>query len=44
MIEKMLEALGKVYPLTERDAGEYARQKISGMTFLIRRLLFSTAR
>lgn len=37
MIEKMLEALRKVYSITELDAGEYARQKISGMTFLIRR-------
>ena len=37
MIEKMLEALGKAYPTRQLDAGEYARQKISGMTFLIRR-------
>ena len=37
MIEKMLKVLGKTYPLTERDAGEYARQKINSMTFLIRR-------
>ena len=36
MVEKMLKVLGKTYPLTERNAGEYACQKINGMTFLIR--------
>ena len=37
MIEKMLEALGKACPMRQLDVGEYARLKISGMTFLIRR-------
>ena len=36
MIENMLKTIGKTYPLTERDAGEYAHQKINGMNFLIR--------
>ena len=36
MIKKMLRTLGKDCPLIERDVGEYAHQKIKGMTFLIR--------
>lgn len=37
MIDKILQLLEKTYPLKELGAGEYARQKISGMTFHIRR-------
>lgn len=37
MIEKMLKAIEKAFPMTELDAGEYAKQKVSGMHFRIRR-------
>lgn len=37
MIERMLQAIGKAFPMTELDAGEYAKQKVSGMHFRIRR-------
>ena len=37
MIQKMIDAISASYPLTELDCGEYARQKVSGMNFIIRR-------
>ena len=37
MIQKMIDAISASYPLTELDCGEYARQKVSGMNFTIRR-------
>lgn len=37
MIGQMLQILEKTYTLKELNVGEYAQQKISGMTFLIRR-------
>lgn len=37
MITKMLAAIGEAFPMTELDCGEYARQKVSGMNFIIRR-------
>ncbi len=36
MTEKMLEAIGQIYPLTEKDCGEFAKSKVNGMKFLIR--------
>lgn len=37
MNDKLLRLIGDTFPLTELDAGEYAQQKVSGMTFHIRR-------
>ena len=37
MTDKMLTAVGAVFPLKELDCGEFATQKVSGMTFRIRR-------
>ena len=37
MINKILDAIGKAFPLAELDCGEYAKQKVSGMNFSIRR-------
>ena len=37
MIQKMIDAIGASFPLTELDCGEYAKQKVSGMNFTIRR-------
>lgn len=37
MVGKMLDIIGKAFEMTELDAGEYKKQKVSGMTFLIRR-------
>ena len=37
MTKKMLEIIGKSFPLTELPCGEYAAQKVSGMKFSIRR-------
>ena len=37
MTGRMLEAIGKAYPLTELSCGEFAQQKVSGMKFQIRR-------
>ena len=36
MTEKMLSAIGAAFPLTQKDAGEYAALKVSGMKFVIR--------
>ena len=36
MTQKMLEAIGAAWPLTERDAGEYARMDVAGMVFTAR--------
>ena len=36
MIEKLLNAIGKRYPLTQQDAGYYATLKANGMKFSIR--------
>ena len=36
MIDKMLELIAARFPLTEVDAGEYAKLKVSGMNFNIR--------
>jgi hypothetical protein len=37
MTDRMLEIIGKHFPLTELPCGEYAKMKVSGMTFRIRR-------
>jgi hypothetical protein len=37
MTSKMLDAIGKAFPLTELSCGEFAQQKVSGMKFQIRR-------
>jgi hypothetical protein len=37
MTERMLDIIGKHFPLTELPCGEYAKMKVSGMTFRIRR-------
>ena len=37
MTDRMLDVLGKHFPLTELPCGEYAKRKVSGMTFRIRR-------
>ena len=37
MTEKMLAAIGALYPLRELDCGAFAKQKVSGMNFSIRR-------
>lgn len=37
MTSKMLDAIGKAFPLTELPCGEFAQQKVSGMKFQIRR-------
>ena len=37
MTERMTGIIGQAFPLTELDCGEYARMKVSGMTFRIRR-------
>ena len=37
MIDQMLQSIGKAFPMTELDCGEYAKQKVSGMNFTIRR-------
>lgn len=37
MIQKMLDTIGKAFAMTELDCGEYAKQKVSGMNFTIRR-------
>ena len=37
MTQKMIEVIGKAFPLTELPCGEYASQKVSGMKFSIRR-------
>ena len=37
MIQKMLSAIGASFPMTELDCGEYAKQKVSGMNFTVRR-------
>lgn len=37
MIQKMLAAIGKAFPMTELDCGEYGKMKVSGMNFQIRR-------
>jgi len=37
MVSKMLAAIGKAFPMTELDCGEYKKMKVSGMTFTIRR-------
>ena len=37
MTERMIGIIGEAFPLTELDCGEYARMKVSGMTFRIRR-------
>lgn len=36
MITKMLSAIDKAFPLTQKDAGEFAALKVSGMKFKIR--------
>ena len=35
MTERMLDIIGKHFPLTELPCGEYAKMKVSGMTFRI---------
>ena len=37
MTERMLDIIGKHFPLTELPCGEYAKMKVSGMAFRIRR-------
>ena len=37
MTSRMLDAIGKAFPLTELPCGEFAQQKVSGMMFQIRR-------
>ena len=37
MTSRMLDAIGKAFPLTELPCGEFAQQKVSGMKFQIRR-------
>lgn len=37
MIDKLLRSIGAQFPLTQCDVGPYAKLKISGMTFIIRR-------
>ena len=37
MTERMLDVIGKHFPLVELPCGEYAKMKVSGMTFRIRR-------
>ena len=37
MTERMIGIIGEAFPLTELDCGEYARMKVSGMTFRVRR-------
>lgn len=37
MIRDMLDTIGNVFPMTELDCGEYAKLKVSGMNFTIRR-------
>ena len=39
MTEKMLETIGNAFPLTELSCGDYAKQKVSGMNFSIRRFV-----
>ena len=34
MIQKMIDAIGACFPLTELDCGEYAKQKVSSMQYL----------
>ena len=36
MIDQMLQAIGKAFPMTELSCGEFAKQKVSGMNFTIR--------
>lgn len=36
MIGKMLDMIGKAYPLTEKDPGEFGKTKVSGMHFTVR--------
>lgn len=36
MTEKLLSLIGEAFPLTEGDAGEYRKMKVSGMTFHVR--------
>ena len=33
MIQKMIDAIGVSFPLTEPDCGEYAKQKVSSMQY-----------
>ena len=33
MTSRMLDAIGKAFPLTELPCGEFAQQKVSGMKF-----------
>ena len=37
MTERMIAVIGGIFPLQELDCGEYAKMKVSGMTFRIRR-------
>ncbi|MBQ9960092.1 MAG: hypothetical protein IJP01_07020, partial [Oscillospiraceae bacterium] len=37
MTDKMLRLIGSCHKLTELDCGEFAKQKVSGMNFCIRR-------
>ena len=37
MTEQMLRAIGNAFPMQEHSCGEFARQKVSGMKFQIRR-------
>lgn len=37
MTDRMLDVIGKHFPLTELPCGEYEKMKVSGMTFRIRR-------
>ena len=34
MIQKMIDAIGVSFPLTELDCGEYAKQKVRSMQYL----------
>ncbi len=36
VMQHMLDAVNKKYPLTEKDAGEFAKVKAKGMTFVIK--------
>ena len=36
MIGKMLDMIGRAYPLAEKDPGEFGKMKVSGMNFTIR--------
>ena len=37
MTQRMLAIIGEIFPLQELDCGEFAKQKVSGMRFTIRR-------